>query len=61
MEVLDPGPAHYPNNGLCRSVEYLKTIRKKDVLYFDVSVSLFADAVHKKYATRVEKTFQGYV
>jgi hypothetical protein len=46
MEVLDLHPVYYPNNGLSRFVEYLKTIRK-DVMYFDVSVqSLFADAIH---------------
>jgi hypothetical protein len=49
MEVLNLHPVPYPNNGLSRSVEYLKTIRK-DVMHFDVSVqSLFADALCKKY------------
>jgi hypothetical protein len=49
MEVLELDPVYYPDTGLSRSVEFLKTIRK-DVMHFDVSVqSLFADALYKKY------------
>jgi hypothetical protein len=67
MEVLDLHPVYYPNNGLSRFVEYLKTIRK-DVMYFDVSVqSLFADAIHKStwaahvHFSRCESVVQGSV
>jgi hypothetical protein len=65
MEVLDLHPVYYPNNGLCRSVEYLKTIRN-DVMHF---ACLYSPCLHSTKSTwtahvhfsRCESVVQGSV